>query len=39
VWAAGAGRTIVIRIPFGYTSLHYQTPDNSRKFILRELAE
>ena len=38
VWAVGAGRTIVIRIPFGYTSLHYQTPDNSRKFILRELA-
>ena len=38
VWAVGAGHTIVIRIPFGYTSLHYQTPDNNRKFILRELA-
>ena len=38
VWAVGEGHTIVIRIPFGYTSLHYQTPDNSRRFILRELA-
>lgn len=38
VWACGSGHTIVIRIPFGYTALHYQTPDASRRFILRELA-
>ena len=39
VWACGSGHTIIIRIPMGYTSLHYQTPDSSRRFILRELAE
>ena len=33
VWAVGAGRTIVIRIPFGYTTFYYQTPDNSLKVI------
>jgi len=38
VWACGSGHTIVIRIPFGYTALHYQTPDSSRRFILRQLA-
>lgn len=38
IWACGSGKTIVIRIPFGKTALHYQTPDASRRFILRELA-
>ena len=38
IWACGSGKTIVIRIPFGYTALHYQTPDASRRFILRRLA-
>lgn len=38
IWAVGEGHTIVIRIPYGYTSLHYQTPDSNRKFVLRELA-
>jgi len=37
IWACPDGQTIVIRIPMGYTALHYQTPSNSRKFILREL--
>lgn len=39
IWACGSGKTIVIRIPFGYTALHYQTPDSSRRFILRRLAD
>ena len=39
VWACGSGHTIVIRIPYGYTSLHFQTPDASRRFILRLLAK
>ena len=38
VWACPSGGSIVIRIPYGYTALHYQTPDASRRFILRELA-
>ncbi len=38
IWACGSGKTIVIRIPFDYTALHYQTPDASRRFILRRLA-
>lgn len=37
IWACGAGHTIVIRIPIGYTLLHYQTPDDTRIFVLREL--
>lgn len=36
IWACGSGQTIVITIPSG-TALHYQTPDSSRKFILRRL--
>ncbi|UCF13021.1 MAG: hypothetical protein JSW06_01880 [Thermoplasmatales archaeon] len=39
IWACGEGRTIVVKIPTGYTSLHYQTPSNSRKFILRRLKD
>lgn len=39
IWACGSGHTIVIRIPYGYTSLHFQTPDASRRFILRKLAK
>jgi len=38
IWACGSGQTIIIRIPVGYTSLHYQSPADSRKFILRRLA-
>jgi len=37
IWACSAGRTIVVKIPIGYTALHYQTPDDTRKFILRKL--
>lgn len=39
IWACGSGHTIVIRIPYGKTSLHFRTPDNSRRFILRLLAK
>lgn len=39
IWACGSGHTIVIRIPIGTTLLHFQTPDSSRRFILRRLAE
>lgn len=39
VWACGEGHTIVIRIPYGYTLLYFQTPDASRRFILRKLAK
>lgn len=37
IWACGDGHTIIIKIPAGYTALHYQTPSNTRKFILRKL--
>ena len=37
IWACGSGHTIVIKIPIGYTALHFQTPDSSRRFILRKL--
>ena len=37
IWACGAGRTIVVKIPVGTTALHYQTPSDSRRFILRKL--
>lgn len=39
VWACGSGHTIVIRIPYDYILLHFQTPDSSRRFILRRLAD
>ncbi len=39
IWAAPAGKTIVIRVPIGYTTLHYQTPSDSRVFYIRKLAE
>lgn len=39
IWACGSGKTIVIRIPYSKTVLHYQTPDASRRFILRKLAK
>jgi len=41
IWACGSGQTIVIVIPpvSTYTSLHYQTPDSSRRFILRRLKD
>ncbi|KKM08040.1 hypothetical protein LCGC14_1727940, partial [marine sediment metagenome] len=38
IWACPAGQTIVVKIPIGYTALHYQTPSDSRKFVLRKLA-
>lgn len=37
IWACGEGHTIVVKIPLGYTALHYQTLDNTRRFILRRL--
>lgn len=39
IWACGEGHTIVIRIPYGKILLYYQTPDASRRFILRLLAK
>lgn len=39
IWACGSGKTIVVKIPLGYTKLHYQTPDGSRRFILRRLKD
>ena len=41
IWACGSGQTIVIVIPSvsTYTSLHFQTPDSSRRFILRRLKD
>ena len=39
IWAAGSGQTIIIRVPIGYTALHYQTPSNTRVFYIREVAE
>jgi len=38
IWACGSGHTIVIKIPIGTILLHYQTPDSSRRFILRRLS-
>lgn len=38
IWACGDGHTIVIRIPVGYALLHYQTPADTRQFIIRKLA-
>ena len=37
MWACGSGHTIVIKIPVGHVALHFQTPDSSRRFILRKL--
>ena len=37
VWAAPDGVTIIIRIPIGYTALHYQTPSTTRALYVREL--
>lgn len=37
IWAVSDGHTIVIKIPAGYTSLHYQTPSNTRTLYLRKL--
>lgn len=37
VWAAPDGVTIIIRVPIGYTALHYQTPSNDRALYVREL--
>ena len=39
IWAAAAGQTIIIRVPIGYTTLHYQTPSNTRTFYIREVAD
>lgn len=37
VWACPQGKTIVINIPVGYTSLHYQSGSDSRAAYLRRL--
>ena len=37
VWACPQGKTIVIKIPIGYTSLHYQSGSNDRTAYLRRL--
>jgi len=41
IWACGEGHTIVIRIPYGYTTLYCQTPDVTafHRCILRLLAK
>lgn len=39
IWACGSGKTIIVKIPAGYSALHYQTPDSSRRFILRKLKD
>jgi len=38
VWAAPQGATIIIKVPHGYTALHYQTPSDTRTFYIRKLA-
>jgi len=37
VWAAPDGVTIIIKIPAGYTALHYQTPSDTRVLYVREI--
>lgn len=41
IWACGEGHTIVIRMPYGYTTLYCQTPDVTafHRCILRRLAK
>ena len=41
IWACGEGHTIVIRMPYGYTTLICQTPDTTafHRCILRRLAK
>jgi len=41
IWACGEGHTIVIRIPYGYTTLYCNTPDTTafHRCILRLLAK
>lgn len=38
IWACPLGETIIIKIPVGYTTLHYATSVNSGVAYLRELA-
>lgn len=37
VWVCTQGQTIVIKIPSGYTSLHYQSGSDNRTAYLRRL--
>ena len=37
VWACYQGETIVIKVPVGYTSLHYQSGSDNRTAYLRRL--
>lgn len=37
IWACPQGKTIVIKIPIGYTSLHYQSGSDDRTAYLRRL--
>ncbi len=37
IWACPAGRTIVIKIPANYTSLHYQGYDDNPELHIRRL--
>ncbi len=37
VWACPQGQTIIIKVPVGFTALHYQTPSNSRVFYIRRI--
>jgi len=39
VWACPAGKTIVIYIPLGYTTLHYATDTNDAIGYLRKLSD
>lgn len=39
IWACPQGQTIIIKIPIGYTTLHYQTPSDSRSARLRRLKD
>lgn len=37
IWVCTQGQTIVIKIPLGYTSLHYQSGSDDRTAYLRRL--
>ena len=39
IWACPHGKTIVIHIPRGYTSLHYQSGSDNRTAYLRRLPQ
>ena len=39
IWAAGLYNTAIIKIPAGYTTLHYQTDTNNGMAYLRRLGD